>query len=348
MKNCWRRPRFWFGVLAIAAMSAGLIPANAADAVANFYSGKTVTIFVGSPPGGTYDLYARNIARYLGKYIPGNPRVIVENMPGAASYTAAAHVFSVAQQDGLSIGALAAAIPYQTLIDPSAPPLDVQHVNWLSSVSTFTVVMAVNSKLPIYNIDDLRKRPTIMATLSPGQLPSLLVAATNATLGTKIKAINGHPSMNDALLAVQRGELDGYPGIPVDSLRRMSTKQRNGLRVILQYGPKPSPDYPNAAYAVDLTKTPEDHLLLDLAQAPLKIGYIYMTGPSVSVERLQALRAAMSLTYKDPGFLKDAEKQVLNVEPLSGEEVQKNIAEIYATPKSVVDRMRALYRRLSR
>ena len=328
------------------AASAWSLSSLRADPLSDFYTGKTITIFVGTPPGGTYDLYARTIARYVGKYIPGKPRVIVQNMPGAASYTAATHVFNVAPQDGTAIGALAAAIPFQTLIDANAPKLDVPRINWLSSVSTFIDVLAVSSKLPIKNIDDLRDKSTVMATLSPGQLPSLLVAATNETLGTKIRSINGHPSMNDALLAVERGELDGYPGIPVDSLKRMAPERSSQLRVLLQYGPGASPDYPDAPYAVDLTKTPEDRMLLDLAQAPLKIGYIYMTGPMVPAERVDALRSALSQTYKDPGFLDDANKQILNIDPLEGLVVQKMIADAYKTPEPVVARMRDLYRRL--
>ena len=325
-------------------LAVSLSNAVKADPISNFYTGKTVTIFVGSPPGGTYDLYARTIARYLGKYIPGSPRVLVENMPGAASYSAAIHVFSVAPQDGTAIGAIAAALPYQPLIDPNSPKLDVPHINWLSSVSSFTVVLAVRSDLPIKSIDDLRKRQTVMATIAPGQLPSLLVAATNETLGTKIKAINGHPGMNDAMLAVQRGEIDGYPAIPVDAIKRLYSHMP--LRVLLQYGPRPSADYPDAPYAVDLAKKPDDRMLLDLAQAPLKIGYVYMAGPGVPPDRIAALRAALTETYKDPGFRADAERQVLNVDPVEGVAVQKLIADAYATPRPVVDRMRNLYRNL--
>ena len=331
------------------AMLTGLAPAaGRADAVSDFYAGKTISIIVGSTTGGTYDLYARAISRRLGAHVPGAPRVVVQNMPGAASYTAASHIFNVAAQDGLSIGALAAALPYQTLLDPNAPKLDISRINWLSSVSTFTVVLAVNTKLSIANVDDLRQQPTVMATLSPGQLPSLLVAATNAALGTKIRAINGHPSMMDALVAVERGELDGYPGIPVDSLKRMSPEMSRKLRVLLQYGPKASQDYPHAAYAVNLAKTPEDKMLIEIAQAPLKLGYIYMTGPGVPPERVKALRAALMETYKDPAFIEDAAKQILNIEPLDGDAIQRNIAEIYASPATVVERMRELYRQTFR
>jgi tripartite-type tricarboxylate transporter receptor subunit TctC len=323
-------------------------PSYAADPVADFYAGKTLRIIVGLAPGGTYDLYARTIARYVGKYIPGSPRTIVQNMPGAASYVAASNVFSVAPQDGTVVGAIAAAMPYQHLVDPNAPKLDIPRINWLPSVSAFTVVMVVKSELPINNVDDLRTHPVVMATLSPGQLPSLIVAATNETLGSKIKAINGHPGMNDAMIALERGELDGYPAIPVDALKRVfaGMMSQGKLRVLLQYGPAPSPDYPNAAYAVNLAKNADDRMLLDLAQAPLKIGYAYMMGPDVPKERVRALSEAFLATFKDPEFLADAERQILNVDPVDADTVRKLVTDANATPPAVVERMRDLYRHL--
>lgn len=319
-----------------------------ADAVSDFYAGKTVKVIIGTTVGGTYDLYGRTIARHLGKYIPGSPSVIVQNLPGAASYAAAMNVFSISPQDGTVIGAIASALPHQPLIDPNSPKLDVARINWLPSPSTFTVVMAVRSDLPIRTLEDLRRHPTVMATIAPGQLPSLIVAATNDTLGTKIRGINGHPGMNEAIVSVERGELDGYPAIPADALKRIfgGLMSQGKLRVMLQYGPAPSPDYPDAPYAVDLATNPADRMLLDLAQAPLKNGYTYMMGPGVPQDRLDAIRAALTATYKDPEFKVDAERQVLNIEPVEAEKVKQLISDAYRSPREVVDRMRALYTKL--
>lgn len=215
-----------------------------ADPVADFYAGRTITIVVGTTSAGTYNLYARAISRYLGKYIPGSPRVVVANMPGASSYIAAMHVFRIAPQDGAMIGALTAATPFQPLIDPEAPKFDVPKINWLPSPSPFQAVMVVRSDLPVYSVDDLRKIKTTMATISPGQMASMLVAATNEALGTQIKAIKGHVSMNEALVALERGEIDGYPTVPVDALKSLFADlvAAKKLRVLLQYGPAASPD----------------------------------------------------------------------------------------------------------
>ena len=320
-----------------------------ADPIADFYANHAVTIAIGSDPGGTYDLYARAISRYLGKHIPGSPRVIVQNMPGAGGYTAALHVFSVAPQDGTVIGAIGSALPYQPLIDPNAPKFDVPHVNWVASVSTYNIMMLVRSDVPVYSVDDLRTHPTVMATIAPGQLNSLIVAATNSALGTKIKGVNGHPGMADAMLAMQRGEVDGYPSAPIDALKRGYSKQLadGTLRLLLQFGPAPSPEFPKVPYALDLAKNPSDRSLLDLAQGPLKVGYAYMLGPGVPADRVAALRAAFLATFKDPDFLADTAKQVLAVAPVTGEDLKARLAEAYATPPDVVARMRDLYRKLS-
>jgi tripartite-type tricarboxylate transporter receptor subunit TctC len=304
---------------------------------------------MGADAGGTYDLYARTIARYLGRHIPGSPRVIVENMPGAGGYTGAMHVFSVAPQDGTAIGAIgSSSLPYEPLIDPNSPKLDVPHINWLGSASTYSVLMLVRSDVPVYSVDDLRKRETVMATIAPAQLNSVIVAATNAALGTKIRGVNGHVGLAAAMLALERGEIDGYPTIPPDALKRAYSNMlaTGKLRLLLQFGPAPLPEYPDVPYAENLATNPADRMLLDLAQGPMKVGYTYMLGPAVPPDRIVALRAAFSATLRDPDFLADAQRKILNVAPLSGEAVQALLVQAYRTPPDVVERMRELYRRL--
>ena len=313
----------------------------------NFYAGRTITISIGADPGGTYDLYARTIARHLADHIQGSPRVITENMPGAAGYTAALHVFSVAAQDGTTIGAIGSALPFQPLIDPNSPKLDVPRINWIGSASTYNVLMVLRADAPVYSVADLQKRETVMATIAPGQLNSLIVAATNAALRTKMRGVNGHLGLATAMLALERGEIDGYPTMPVDVMKRQYSNllAAGKLRVLLQYGSAPSPDFPDVPYALNLVADPADRMLLDLAQAPLRVGYSYMVGPGVPKARVAVLRTAFTETFKDPAFLADAQRQGLTVAPLSGAEVQDILARVYRTPSDVVARMRDLYRR---
>ena len=317
-----------------------------ADSVANFYRGKTVTVYIGNTAGGTYDLYARTIARHLGAHLPGTPTVIVQNMPGAASLVAAGHVYNVAAQDGTAIAALASTLPFQPLIDPvAAAKLDPVKVNWLPSPASYGVVMLVRGDLPVKDVKDMQNREVMMATISPGMLPAVLAATTNATLGTKIKSINGHPDLASSLLAVDRGEIDGYPTVPYDAIKRVYAKkfEEGKYRVVLQFGGYKSPEFPDAPLITDLVTNPEDKMLIDLALGSLKFGYGFMTGPNVPKERVAALRSAFMDVFMDPKFLADAEKATLSIAPVDGETIDAIVKQAYSMPPSVIERMRAIY-----
>ena len=323
-----------------------LCPPAYADPIADFYSRHMVTILVGADPGGTYDLYARTIARRLGSHIPGSPKVIVENMPGAGGYIAAMRVLNDGPQDGSMIGALgSSALPFQPLLDPNSPKLNVQGIDWLGSVSSYNVVMLVRSDVPVYSLDDLRKHQTVMATIAPGQLNSVIVAATNAALGAKIKGVNGHLGLAASMLALEHGEIDGYPTAPVDALKRGYSKQiaDGQFRLLLQFGPAPSPEFPKVPYALDSAKTPQQRSLLEVAQGPLGIGYAYMMSPSVPKDRAQALRDAFAATLQDTAFLADAKRQILSILPVSGADIRARLVKAYETPAQIIAPIRAVY-----
>jgi len=317
-----------------------------ADPIADFYANRLVTIVVGADTGGTYDLYARTIARHLGKYIPGSPKVIVETTPGAGGYNAAMRVLGVAPQDGTVIGALgSSALPYQPLLDPNAPKFEPLRINWLGSVAGYNVMMLVRSDVPVYSVDDLRKRETVMATIAAGQLNSVIVAAVNAALGTKIKGIRGHIGMPPAMLAVENGEVEGYPTAPIDALKRRHAKQiaDGKLRLLLQFGPAPSKEFGDVPYALDLAATPADRSMLDVAQGPLGVGYAYMLGPGVPQDRAAVLRSAFEATLRDAEFLAEANKQVLSVAPISGQDIHARLVKAYDTPPAVLAPIRAAF-----
>ena len=323
------------------------IPALAQSSVADFYRGKTITVVIGNPAGGSYDLYARLIARYLGAHMPGAPAVIVQNMPGAASLVAAGHVYNVAPQDGTVIAGLASTLAFQPLIDPEAArKIDPTRINWLPAPAAEGVVMLVRSDAPIKSVADLRTRETLMATISPGMLPAVLAAVSNATLGTRIKAINGHPNLAASMMALERGEVDGYPSIPYDAIKRGYAKQmaEGRYRVLLQFAARKSDEYPDAPLITELVKNEADRQLLEIALGPLKGGYAFMAGPKVAPERVAALRAAFMETFADPKFLEDAARQTLTIAPQTGEAMEALVKEIYAMPPAVIERMRAIYR----
>ena len=331
---------------AIGATAISLAAPALADPVADFYRGKTVTVFIGNTAGGTYDLYARTIARHLSAHIPGAPTVIVQNMPGAASLVAAGHVYNVAPQDGTALAGLASTLPFQPLIDPvAAQKLDPVKVNWLPSPASYGVVMLVRGDFPAHGVADMKQRETTMATISPGMLPAVLAATTNATLGTKIKSINGHPDLASSLLAVDRGEIDGYPTVPYDAIKRVYAQKfaEGKYRVVLQFAAEKSPDFPDAPLVTDLVTAPEDRMLWELALGSLKTGYSFMMGPNVPKERVLAMRKAFMDVFADPTFLADAERATLNIAPVPGEKIEALVKQAYAMPAPVVARLRAIY-----
>jgi tripartite-type tricarboxylate transporter receptor subunit TctC len=334
--------------LALLFLSSVLIRVGAvrADPISDFYSKRLVTIVVGADTGGTYDLYARTIARHLGKHIPGSPKVIVETTPGAGGYIGAMRVLGVAPQDGTVVGALgSSALPYQPLLDPNAPKFDPLHINWIGSVAGYNVMMLVRSDVPVYSVDDLRTHETLMATIAAGQLNSVIVAAVNAALGTKIKGIRGHIGMPPAMLAVENGEIDGYPTAPIDALKRRHAKQiaDGKLRLLLQFGPAPSKELGNVPYALDFAKTPADRNMLDVAQGPLGVGYGYFLGSGVPQDRAAVLRTAFEATLRDADFLAEANKQVLSIAPISGEDIHARLVKAYDTPSDILAPIRAAF-----
>ena len=330
-------------VLAMAAF--GFATAAAADAISDFYSGRTVNIVIGSEPGGTYDLYGRTLARHMGKHLPGKPSFVPQNLAGAGSYLAARRVVSVAAQDGLTIGGLGAALPYQQIYDPNSPPLDIAKINWVGSTSAYHMFMLVRGDSPVRSVADLRTHETIQSTIAPGQANSLIVAVTREALGAKIKGIPGHKSMNDAMLALQRNEINGYPSMPEESLRRAYSKQHSSgeIRLVVQYGPEPLKAYPEVPWAQSLAANEDDRNLIELATGFLTTGYVYMMGPDVPRDRVAAMRKAFMDALSDPELLADAKKQTLNIAPIDGETVSRMLAKAYAMPPPVIERMRRIF-----
>ena len=316
-----------------------------ADPVTDFYSGKTVTIIIGSPPGGAYDLYARAIAHFLPNYMPGKPTVIVQNMPGAGSLIAANYVSNVAPRDGTFMGALNSTVPYQRLFGIPSVKFDPVHSNWLPSPSGFTALLLVSRHASVQSLADLQERPARIATLSPGATPSFFAAIFNDVFKTKIVPITGHPSMPEALIAMQRGEVDGFPSTPWSSLQRnyahlLSNKE---ITVLLQYGQSRIPELSDVPFAQDIAPTAEDKELLDVAVSPTIVGFPYLMGPDVPTERVSAVRKALMDVFADQGFKSEAARMTLDVAPVTGDEAQRIVRAAYHASPTVTERIRKIY-----
>jgi tripartite-type tricarboxylate transporter receptor subunit TctC len=327
-------------LLALAAF--GAVPAFAQNP---FYRGKTVTVVVSSSAGGGYDTMARAIARYLGKHIPGNPRVLVSNMPGAGGIVAMNYFYRSAPKDGTYIAAMQNNTPFEPLLGTKEALYDPAKFNWLASPSVEVGLLAVWKTAPVNSIADLQKREIVMGSSGANSTPSFYARLMNETLGTKMKLVVGYPGQNEAYLAMERGEIDGFPSLFYNTLNttRPNWRTEKNLKLLLQYGLEREPSLPDVPSALDLVTDPEDKLVLQAGLAEVTLGRPYLMPPGVAPERVALMREAMEAVFKDEGFLANAKRMGLGVNsPKTGAEIQKLIEETYRMPPNVVERLRKL------
>jgi tripartite-type tricarboxylate transporter receptor subunit TctC len=334
--------------LAACLTAAGLtacIPDAKADPAADFYAGRTVTIVVSTTTGGGYDTLTRTVARHIGKHIPGNPTVIVRNMPGAGGLTATNYLFAAAERDGSVLGLISNNPPFEPLFGTKEARFDPKQFNWLGTPSFETAMVLVWHAVPVTSVEDLRQRETNMGASGANSTPAFFGRLFNATLGTRMKIIPGYPGQNESLVAMERGEIDGNPSVFYSALSstRPTWLAEKKARPIVQYGPKKLKELGDTPFAPDLASNDDDKLLMQAAFAPLAIGRPLLMPPGVPAERVAAMRKALADTLADPDFLADAEKIGVSVnEPRTGEELQRIIARAYDTPPEIVERLRKL------
>jgi tripartite-type tricarboxylate transporter receptor subunit TctC len=317
----------------------------AADAITDFYGGRTVTLIVSTSAAGGYDTLARAIGRHIGRHIAGHPTVIVRNMPGAGGLTATNYLYAAAERDGAVLGLIQNNPPFEPLFGTAEARFDPRQFNWLGTPSVETAMVLVGKTVPVFTVDDLRTRETIMGASGANSTPAFFARLLNATLGTKMKVIAGYPGQNDALVAMERGELDGYPSVFYSALSstRPTWLTDGTARAVVQYGPAKLPQLAGVPFVPDLVSEPADKVLLRAAFAPLSIGRPLLLPPGVPAERVAAMRKALAETFADPEFLAEGDKIGLSLnDPRSGEELLRVIERAYATPADIVARLRKL------
>jgi tripartite-type tricarboxylate transporter receptor subunit TctC len=331
----------------VAALVAALLvaPAASAQTVADFYKGKTVSLVVSTSTGGGYDTMARFVARHIGRHVPGKPTVVVRNMPGAGGITAVNWLFNVAEKDGTILGLVSNSTPFEPLFGTKEARYDATKFHWLGTPSVEVGMVLLWHAVPVNSLAELRAKETNMGASGANSTPAFYTRLLNATLGTKMKLINGYPGMNDGLLAMERGEIDGYPSAFYSAL---TSTRPNWLRdklakAIVQYGPERLKELPEVPFAPDIITDADDRLLLQAAFASLALGRPLLMPPGVPAGRVAAMRAALADTFADPEFKAEAEKAGLIVNaPRTGEELQRVIVSAYETPPRVVERLRKL------
>jgi tripartite-type tricarboxylate transporter receptor subunit TctC len=313
------------------------------DTLEDFYRGKTISLVVSSSPGGGYDVLTRAVARFLGKRIPGNPAVIVRNMPGAGGIVATKFIAAVAPRDGLTIACVLNNTPYEPLFGTQEADYDATKLTWLGTPSVETGLLIIWHTSPIQTLDDARRIEMTAGSSGANSGPSFYARLLNELLGLKIKIVVGYAGQNEAYLAMERGELDSFGLTFWSSLT--STKsdwlRDKKIRILVQYGPEKEAALPDVPYGPDLVRNADDKALFAAANAPLAAGRPFVAPPDLPPERAAALRTGLLATFKDPEFLAEADKLHLEInKPTSGESMQEEIASVYQTPQRIVDRLR--------
>jgi tripartite-type tricarboxylate transporter receptor subunit TctC len=328
------------------AMCALLYAAAAqADPVADFYKGKAVTIVVSSSAAGGYDTIARAVARYMGRHLPGNPTFIVRNMPGAGGMSATNYLYNNAEKDGSVIALVQNNTPFEPLLGTKEARYDPVKFNWLGSPSAETAMVLLWHTVPVNTVADLKAREVAVGVSGANSTPAFFARLLNATLGTRMKLINGYPGQNDVLLAMERRELDGHPSAFFSSVRstRPTWLAQKIAKAIVQYGPERRVELPDVPFAPDLVANEEDRLVMQAAFAPLALGRPFLMPPGLPAERVAALRQAFAATMSDPDFLAEGERIGLDLSgPRTGEQIQAVMERTYRSPPGVIDRLRQL------
>lgn len=330
---------------ALAALAALAVTSAArADAVADFYKGKTVEFFIGYSVGGGYDTYARLLARHIGKHIPGNPTVVPKNMPGAGSLKLTNWLYEAAPQDGTVLASIARAAPFAPLFGNKKAKFDADKFNYIGSANNEVSICAAMADTGIKTFDQLQTRELIVGgtgdTADTVQFPKIL----NAVLGTKFKIINGYPGGKDVVLAMERGEVQGRCGWSWSSVKskNMDWVEGGKMNVLMQLSTSKHAELSDIPLVMDLAKSDADKALLTLIFARQELGRPYVAPPNIPAERVDALRAAFDATMKDPEFLAEAKSADLELAPVSGNRVQKLVMDSYGTDPSVVQRINGI------
>ena len=322
-------------------LSGGL--AARADAVSDFYAGRTINVLVGFGPGGGYDLYARTLARHFGEHMPGKPNVVVKNVPGAAGLALVNAIYNTSPKDGTEFGTFNRTIPLDPLLGGPQAQFDALKLEWLGSPSNEVSACVAWHTAKAKNIDDLRTTELLMAGTGSAADATIYPNLFREVLGLKFKVINGYVGGADAVLAMEKGEIEGFcpwgwTGIESTHPEWLREKKIN---VLMQLGLRKHPDHPDVPLVLDLAKTEADRQALELMLSPSLFARPFTAPPGVPADRLAALRRAFEATVKDPAFVADAEKQKLEVEYVSPDEIRTVLTRLYKTQPEVVARVKA-------
>jgi len=323
-----------------------------ADTVADFYRGRTVTLIVGYGPGGGYDLFARLLARHLGRYIPGNPTVVVQNMPGAGSLRATNFLYTAAPRDGSVIGGFARDMPLLAILRANAAAVfDPRKFTWLGSSSDFSrdaYILMVRKDAPVNSVADARRPggpPIIVGGTAEGTSGNDIPLVLRDALGINLRLVTGYPDNGAIFLAVDRGEVNGRTAdlSTMRSLRPEWLLPDGGMRALVQFARATRhPEFADVPTARELAPDQDARALIEFAELSYKMSRPFAAPPGVPADRAEALRQAFDAAHSDRQYLEDAAKLKVEVSPIGGQEVLQTIDQISGAPPNILDHLKRL------
>jgi tripartite-type tricarboxylate transporter receptor subunit TctC len=311
---------------------------------AEYYKNKTIDLYIGYSVGGAYDLYARVLSRHLGKYIPGNPTIVPKNMEGAGSLRLANWLYNVAPKDGSAIGIIGRGTGFDPLLGNRAAQFEGPKYTWIGSANNEVSICVAWHTTGITKFEDMLKKEFVVGGTSASADTDQFPKVTNGVLGTKMRVITGYPGGNEVGLAMERGEVQGRCGWSWSSVKstHLAWYEQKKFFILVQLALNKHPELPDVPLIIDLAKTDEQRQILKLIFARQVMGRPFLAPPGIAADRVAALRKAFMDTMADKTFLMEAERAQLEITPVPGDQLEKLVKEIYATPTEIAQKAAAL------
>ena len=307
-----------------------------------FFKGKTVSVYIGFSPGGSYDFFGRLVARHIGKHMPGNPGAVPNSMPGAGSFTAANWLYAAAPKDGTAIGIVSQTMAIEEVLKSQAVKFKAAEFNWIGRATNIVEITFVNDKSKAKTFADTKVHEIPVATTGPGSPSDGYPRLLNALTGSKFKLIGGFRGSTEGMLAADKGETDGaLTSWQTMKVTKKAEHDAGKYVVLVQYALQREADL-KAPAVVELASNPDDRALLAFYASGGEVGRSFLAPPGVPADRVAALRAAFDATMKDKEFIADVERAKAEFNPMAGDKLQKLIADTASVSPKIVERMQAL------
>ena len=330
-------------LLVPAAAVAASVPARAPGGE-RFYEDKSINLIVGYAPAGAPDVYGRLVARHLGRHLRGNPRIVVRNMPGAGSLLAANHIFNAAPKDGTVLGLLAPTIPLEEILGSEAGRYKASGFHWIGRLATNSNITFIVNTSRVKTIADAFDQVAILGATGRSSTNAIYPIVLNNVLGTKFEMVMGYGGSAEVMLAMERGEVEGHSATYDGLMTQHGDWIRTGkVNIVVQYLLKRHRELPDVPTARELARNPEQEEILTVISTASEIGKFILTTPGVPAQRVAALRDAFDTMVKDPAFLAEAAKLRIELDPLTGEELQRLVEDVQSLPADMVEKVKAIY-----